>query len=124
MYDLLNIPAHKNCQNCGKCCGVIPVTRSELAEIRRYVATRPDVRKLAIGQSGRLFGCPFRDETARRCAIYPVRPLICWLCGVTKGMECAHGNSAEIDGYRFIKGSHFDDMVLLSSQDWKGGTKL
>jgi len=24
MYAALNIPAHKNCTNCGECCGAIP----------------------------------------------------------------------------------------------------
>ena len=27
MYELMNIPPHTGCQNCGECCGVIPVLR-------------------------------------------------------------------------------------------------
>lgn len=35
--NLSQIPAHTNCRNCGKCCGVIPVTDDELTSIRSYL---------------------------------------------------------------------------------------
>lgn len=38
------IPAHTNCRNCGKCCGVIPVTDDELTSIRSYQKRRKTPR--------------------------------------------------------------------------------
>lgn len=51
MNVLLNIPTHKNCTNCGECCGVIPANKAEVQEIREYLLKHEDVRKLAIRQS-------------------------------------------------------------------------
>jgi hypothetical protein len=34
--------------------------------------------------------------------IYSVRPVICMLMGVVSGMTCPNGNSANIDGHKFI----------------------
>ena len=118
MYEMLNIPSHKGCVNCGECCGVIPANAAELAAIQKYLDSHPDVRALAVRQSGRLLDCPFRDEELRKCAIYPVRPMVCRLCGVTSGMQCPHGNSAEIDGNRFLENHGLNGVVLLNAEIW------
>lgn len=34
---LLNIPEHKNCKNCGMCCGPVPATEKEINIIKAYV---------------------------------------------------------------------------------------
>lgn len=39
-----NIPRHKNCINCGGCCGVIPATQEEISTIRKYLEDKPEVR--------------------------------------------------------------------------------
>ena len=96
---MLNIPAHTNCTNCGKCCGVIPATIPEINAIRDYIAVNgihPIERKDKTI-------CPFRDEKNKKCLVYPVRPIVCRLYGVAKGcMQCPNGNSAEIDGKKFL----------------------
>lgn len=119
MYALLNIPTHKTCKNCGECCGVIPANDAEIQEIRNYLEKHPDIRALAIEQSGRALSCPFRDEEKRRCVIYPVRPMICRLCGISHGMKCAHGNSMEIDGYQFLTAHSLNEVTLLNITDWR-----
>lgn len=118
MNVLLNIPAHTNCTNCGECCGMIPATKAEIKQIRDYLRKHEDVRELAIRQSHRALSCPFRDEQKRKCAIYPVRPLICRLMGVSAGMKCVNGNSAEIDGYSYLREHSLDKVSLLNHEDW------
>lgn len=120
MYALLNIPAHKTCTNCGECCGAIPANDAEIQAIRNYLDKHPDIRALAVRQSGRVLDCPFRDKEKRRCSIYPVRPMICRLCGVSQGMQCKYGNSMEIDGYRFLTAHSLDEVTLLNYENWEG----
>lgn len=117
MIALLNIPAHTGCVNCGQCCGIIPATRQEIEVIRNYLSTRPALQRRAQAQSIRST-CPFRDGQRKRCIIYPVRPTICRLMGVAKGMQCANGNSAAIDGQLFLGGGDKDDVFVLNSLDW------
>lgn len=109
--NILNIPNHKNCRNCGECCGVIPITKTELEQIKQYV------RKYNIrGLRGKGVTCPFRDESKKRCAIYAVRPIVCRLMGITKGMNCPNGNTCEMNGDKFVPREHF---VILNDYEWR-----
>lgn len=54
----------------------------------RFVSIEPLLRNLSRAEA---------MEIATKCAIYSVRPMVCRLFGVAKGMTCSHGNSAEID---------------------------
>ena len=114
----LNIPAHRGCKNCGECCGVIPVMPDELQRIQDYIKDRPSIRVKAQ-ESAHSSTCPFRDDKARRCLIYPVRPVVCVLMGVCEGMQCKYGNSANIDGYPFIQNYDLNKMIILNELDWK-----
>ena len=96
--NLYNIPRHKNCNNCGMCCGLIPATHEELNDIHAYIKAN----KIKPIKHPDKLTCPFRDDKKKRCNIYPVRPTICRLMGVTKGMHCPNGNTCEIDGSKFI----------------------
>jgi Fe-S-cluster containining protein len=98
MNMLDNIPQHKNCTNCGACCGVIPATQAEVKAIREYNG-KHGIKP--IKHSSKMI-CPFRDDKAKKCVIYAVRPTICRLMGVTKGMECPNGNTCEIQGDKFL----------------------
>jgi len=118
MYEVFNLPSHKTCKNCGACCGLIPVSLVELAEIRKYLSEHPNARELAVRQSGRPLECPFRDEENRSCAIYPVRPIPCRLCGISIGMQCQYGNSMNIDGLQFMPKAPCK-AVWLNHQDWR-----
>lgn len=104
MKPLAPIPPHTNCQNCGDCCGPLPIGDKEFAAIADYVAQHPDAQMVAEQPKSEPLVCIYRDEQNRRCSVYPVRPLICRLMGVCDGMECSHGNSAAIDGYAYIAG--------------------
>lgn len=116
-FPLLNIPEHKNCINCGCCCGVIPVSPKEFQTIKEYLKTHEDALSLAR-KATNIINCPFRDDEKKLCAIYPVRPIVCRLFGVTDGMECPNGNSANIDGRKFRLAS-VDEAIILNVVDWR-----
>lgn len=69
------------CSNCGACCSnLLPISGKEIKAIHRFISKRggkeqrhiiPTVEKVIDCT------CPFRDNTGRRCVIYPVRPAIC-----------------------------------------------
>ena len=91
----LNIPPH-SCKNCGQCCGPIPINEIEYKEIKSFVhKNRPKYNKKAS-----FINCKFRVDN--KCSIYPVRPTLCKLMGVTKGMTCTYGNSKELNGRQFM----------------------
>lgn len=96
--SIFNIPEHKNCTNCGACCGIVPATIPEINAIRDYIAVN-GIQPIKHKEFGI---CPFRDDDAKKCLIYPVRPTVCRLMGVTSGMRCPNGNTAEIDGKKFL----------------------
>lgn len=108
---LLNIPEHKNCKNCGMCCGPVPATEKEINIIKAYVRKN----KIKAKKCG-LLDCCFRDEKNKKCLIYHVRPLVCRLFGVAKGLNCPNGNTAEIDGKIMIE---TDSVILLNQVDWR-----
>lgn len=111
MNNILNIPAHTKCTNCGRCCGLVPASQKEIAEIRQYI------KKHGIIPEKQGITCPFRNEKEKKCDIYPVRPIICRLMGVTKQTRCPNGNSAEIDGFKLM-GEVYNDADVLNFIDW------
>lgn len=112
IYD---IPEHKNCTNCGECCGIIPATIPEVNTIRNYIAVNGI---MPIKQKSPSI-CPFRDNKAKKCLIYPVRPTVCRLMGVTEGMRCPNGNTCEIDGSKFLpKGAEQNESLILNFVRW------
>lgn len=115
---LLNIPAHTNCRNCGDCCTIIPASRQEVKAIRGYLEAHPEIKKQAQAHSHRILECPFRDDEAQRCIIYPVRPAICRLMGVCPELECPHGNTTSINGWPFLADHKVSNMVILNELDW------
>ena len=113
----LYIPSHTKCKNCGACCGLVPASSAEYQEIKKYLEKHPEIKPT---NSNAPYDCLFRDEKNHRCSIYPVRPIMCRLFGVAAGefMRCKHGNSAEIDGRKFLDGHTLDDNVILNYQNW------
>lgn len=110
---VLNIPKHKNCINCGKCCGVIPITKQERQEIKEFIK-KHNIRPVKYND---ILTCPFRDNKAKMCLIYPVRPVICRLFGVAKGiMQCPNGNSAAIDGGKYISAGVSKKVYILNKE--------
>lgn len=92
------IPPHFSCNNCGGCCGPVPIDNKEYEKIKEYCVKNKIKPILYLD-----YTCPFRDEKLKSCMIYEVRPTICKLFGVTDGMTCQNGNTCSIDGHKFIK---------------------
>lgn len=72
------------CVGCGSCCSdFLPLSDSEIAEIKRYVKKKhiePTVRKFYPGVNPTIdLVCPFLDDEkdCDKCKIYAVRPKIC-----------------------------------------------
>lgn len=69
------------CSGCGNCCGnILPISDVEIKRIRVYVKNhdiKEQVCRFPTSEPIIDMQCPFRDESARRCTIYPARPAIC-----------------------------------------------
>jgi Fe-S-cluster containining protein len=103
------IPPHFNCKNCGECCGIVPISIKEYETIKNYCIGN-NIKPL---QKQTFFDCMFRDNKKGLCLIYDVRPTICKLFGVTKGMDCDNGNSNNIDGRSFLDNKDAMGMIKL-----------
>ena len=89
------IPKH-NCRNCGECCGPVPINEKEYKEIKAFI----NKNKPKYNKEHGFLECKFRVDN--KCSIYEVRPTVCRLMGVTKGMTCNFGNSKELNGLKFM----------------------
>lgn len=110
-----NIPRHTRCINCGECCGPVPINESEYRCIKNYVDQHPEVRDVVNAEHQQM-ECVFRDNSNKRCAIYPVRPMVCRLFGVIDEMKCPNGNSASVKGV----GIDFNEEIIgiQNSMQW------
>lgn len=91
---------HKNCTGCGQCCGPVLATKGEIATIKkfvRYQVTNKTKDRLKQ-QNPESYTCPYRDEAEKKCTIYPVRPEVCRLFGLVKGLNCPNGNTSNHPG--------------------------
>lgn len=70
------------CSGCGQCCSaLLPVSRKEIKDIKRYVKKKhikPALHNALVVKALDLT-CPFLDESrsCEKCLVYPVRPKIC-----------------------------------------------
>lgn len=98
MNNILNLPEHINCKNCGWCCCIVPITASEELDIRQYVQEMDSFTCQRLVNQPRSQGeCQFHDRDKRRCAIHSVRPKVCQMFGSVLGMNCPQGNSSNLD---------------------------
>lgn len=67
---------------CGDCCGPVTASPREMGAIRAYI------KEHAIVPKKQGITCPFYDN---RCAIYPVRPLMCRAFAHTAELQCSRG---------------------------------
>lgn len=67
-----------HCIGCGECCtDLLPTTRREIVRLRDY-AKKHQLKEHRLPAGAALesvdLTCPFRNETTKRCEVYPVRP--------------------------------------------------
>ncbi len=95
------IPEVACVDGCGKCCGLISMSKLEEGRIRRFLGERRlDIRfsndPLDVTYMKAVYGdnrCYFLDER-QRCLVYPVRPIICRLYGTAENMRCPYAAPA------------------------------
>ena len=90
---LTEIPEHTRCINCGECCGPIAMSRDDYIKIRDYLEAHLALKQAILEKAFSFPACIFRDTQKCRCLIYPVRPLICRLYGISKHSHCKNGNT-------------------------------
>ena len=84
------IPQMQCDSGCGRCCGPAPVTKGELAAIRRYIAVK-NITPVAQGVT-----CPLYIDG--NCSVYPVRPFICKAFGHVPKLKCIKGYDVPAPG--------------------------
>ena len=86
------LPAMQCDKGCTDCCTIVPASDREIAAIRDYATARGILPQ----QRGPLsIRCPFFQEG--RCAVYPVRPMICRLFGHSPRLVCKHGYNVNVN---------------------------
>ena len=84
------LPAMRCDDNCGECCGPLPVGRAEWKRIADHLVTS-GVQPQNNGPDT----CPFYQ--GGRCAIYAVRPFMCRAFGHPPELTCPRGYNANAD---------------------------
>jgi uncharacterized protein len=78
------------CQGCrGLCCGPVPVSKTELKEIKKKVKAMPQKLRANLRNQPRPYGtCMFYDMERDMCGIYSVRPGVCRAFGHHENLVC------------------------------------
>lgn len=104
LFDIYSRIPTISCKHCSSCCGPILWFEPEEICIQAYMK-KESIRY--VQWSNQEFErnnmrCPYLSKN--RCIIYPVRPLVCRLQGVTKGLTCQQTLRPLIDD---------DEIVLI-----------
>lgn len=96
-------------EGCGECCGIVPVTETEYARVERFI------KEHKITPVEDLATCPFYQ--GGKCAVYPVRPLICKVFGHGEDplLRCIKGYNTNVptrDIERMIAANGMTTRVL------------
>lgn len=86
------------CDDCGsRCIEGWECSREEFLALLDYLTVHPEVKDLCrrprtlAWEGGEVRRCWFRDSPRGRCAVYPVRPLVCRLFGHVEWLPCPTG---------------------------------
>jgi Fe-S-cluster containining protein len=84
VYD--QIPKSSCPPGCGCCCGILFPSLTEISNIKEWLKDHGrdyiDFNML-IGSS-----CPYLNPDDKQCTIYPVRPFLCRILGVSVDLPC------------------------------------
>ncbi|MGC8669071.1 MAG: YkgJ family cysteine cluster protein [Chthonomonadales bacterium] len=87
------------CDECGlRCEAGVKLSQGEFEAVRQYILgsedrdyiqrVRAQSKEVELGDGVSVRLCPYRDMELHRCAIYPVRPLVCRLMGHVEWLPC------------------------------------
>ena len=105
------------CQNCGRCCGIVPLNSDELRMIRRAVRhfSQEEISRLQNQKRG-FSTCPLLDTENNRCSVYEARPQICRMQGLYIGMPCPNQPNAATrsreEGLKALHDAGHSDLEL------------
>ncbi|HEU4751898.1 MAG TPA: YkgJ family cysteine cluster protein [Armatimonadota bacterium] len=98
--DRIDQSACDGCDECGaRCVAGVPMLRPEFERVQEYLAGPGGPGARLVEQQEKQVpypgtvdvfytACRFRDMERGRCAIYPVRPLVCRLFGHVEWLPC------------------------------------
>jgi len=84
------IPASTCPPNCGEYCGILWPSMAEIRNIQAWC----DGKHIEFKDFNMFVGleCPYLDNE-KRCTIYPVRPFLCRIAGVSSDLPCPLGKN-------------------------------
>jgi Fe-S-cluster containining protein len=110
LASLLGLLPPTTCADCGRCCNSVSVTSLEFQHLLRHLmqhlspprlretierGLRFDRRLEGAGPARRI-RCAFRDDEARQCLVYPVRPFACRWYGLPGAETSAPGTCEHV----------------------------
>lgn len=125
------------CDGCGaRCTAGVPMLRAEFEEIRAFLA-RPEgdeARQVELQEkrvpypgldradpdAAYYTACRFRDVERGRCAVYPVRPLVCRLFGHVEWLPCPIERVPRRTGVGWEAIRRYGDGVQRTYEEWLG----
>lgn len=122
--DVFDFTINGECANCGQCCSnFLPVSKKEIKKIHRHIQKKKvaEQKHLVPAASQTVdWTCPFRDNSARRCTIYDVRPAICrdFRCDkprkkIQADKSMYHGKYSVVDMRKEFFGGENNDQTKL-----------
>lgn len=92
----MKLPDMRCDEGCGKCCTITYANHSEYERIKRYMLEHG-----ILPERHRDFRCPLYQNG--KCAVYPVRPLLCRVYGHTERMMCPKGYNVNLPDRKIRK---------------------
>ena len=88
---ILQITNFRCQKECSSCCGIQPVTKTQLERIQRALAakSRHELHRMSR-QKRDPQTCPLLDTENHKCFVYSARPEVCRMYGFYQGLECPH----------------------------------
>ena len=109
-------PELEGCLNCGVCCGMVPISPTQIQSIKDYLLVNPKAKEFALTRLFNTERCVFRDNESRKCLIYPARPYVCRAFGVTDAptAHCRFAKSTKIAKYNPPEECHISKLRLIN----------
>lgn len=108
------------CSGCGNCCSnALPMSDVDIIRIKAYIIAhniteRRNHPPYAVAPEFDMT-CPFRDNSERKCTIYPVRPEICrlFICNNQKDAEKNKNRLYMLNRLVFVRQTFFHSELGL-----------
>lgn len=99
VFASIDLSVCSGCDECGlRCEAGVAMSQAEFRAVQQYVQdcadrayverVRAQCKEVNLGEGVRVRLCTYRDMERGRCAIYPVRPLVCRLMGHVEWLPC------------------------------------